>query len=257
MSAGALPAARLALGKPASGPRPGRAQGAEARGRPARVRLQPSREGDRGGVRQQVPKGAASPSPAGAPQTARVRRRRGELGPRRGRRRLTRCARELQRAHGAGAARVLIRPSPPLPSPFSSGRQSHVSGRLLPTPVVGREEKVSRVGGPVPAAEPLPGLIQSICWNDTGEYILSGSDDTKLAISNPYSRKIMTVPNDPYTFLSCGEDGTVRWFDTRIKTSCTKEDCKDVRIQLLYSMMQNKLRLYLDCELFLSDEIMN
>ncbi|XP_023619019.1 DDB1- and CUL4-associated factor 6 isoform X3 [Myotis lucifugus] len=37
----------------------------------------------------------------------------------------------------------------------------------------------------------------------------------------------MTVPNDPHTFLSCGEDGTVRWFDTRIKTSCTKEDCKD------------------------------
>lgn len=44
----------------------------------------------------------------------------------------------------------------------------------------------------------------------------------------------MTVPNDPYTFLSCGEDGTVRWFDTRIKTSCTKEDCKDVRIKFLY-----------------------
>lgn len=39
----------------------------------------------------------------------------------------------------------------------------------------------------------------------------------------------MTVPNDPYTFLSCGEDGTVRWFDLRMKTSCTKEDCKDVR----------------------------
>ncbi|XP_063460249.1 DDB1- and CUL4-associated factor 6 isoform X9 [Pan paniscus] len=133
------------------------------------------------------------------------------------------------------------------------------------------------------------GCVNTICWNDTGEYILSGSDDTKLVISNPYSRKvlttirsghranifsakflpctndkqivscsgdgvifytnveqdaetnrqcqftchygttyeIMTVPNDPYTFLSCGEDGTVRWFDTRIKTSCTKEDCKD------------------------------
>lgn len=38
----------------------------------------------------------------------------------------------------------------------------------------------------------------------------------------------MTVPNDPYTFLSCGEDGTVRWFDVRTKTSCTKENCKDV-----------------------------
>lgn len=133
------------------------------------------------------------------------------------------------------------------------------------------------------------GCVNTICWNDTGEYILSGSDDTKLVISNPYSRKvlttirsghranifsakflpctndkqivscsgdgvifytnveqdaetnrqcqftchygttyeIMTVPNDPYTFLSCGEDGTVRWFDTRIKTSCAKEDCKD------------------------------
>ncbi|XP_054829446.1 DDB1- and CUL4-associated factor 6 isoform X5 [Eublepharis macularius] len=133
------------------------------------------------------------------------------------------------------------------------------------------------------------GCVNTICWNDTGEYILSGSDDTNLVITNPYSRKvlttirsghranifsakflpctndkqivscsgdgvifftnveqdaetnrqcqftchygttyeIMTVPNDPYTFLSCGEDGTVRWFDTRIKTSCSKEDCKD------------------------------
>lgn len=45
----------------------------------------------------------------------------------------------------------------------------------------------------------------------------------------------MTVPNDPYTFLSCGEDGTVRWFDLRTKTSCTKEDCKDVRWNRFYS----------------------
>ncbi|XP_069492565.1 DDB1- and CUL4-associated factor 6 isoform X2 [Ambystoma mexicanum] len=133
------------------------------------------------------------------------------------------------------------------------------------------------------------GCVNSISWNDTGEYILSGSDDTNLVISNPYNKKIlttirsghranifsakfmpqtndkqivscsgdgviyythveqvaennrqsqftchygtayeiMTVPNDPNTFLSCGEDGTVRWFDTRMKTSCTKEDCKD------------------------------
>ncbi|KAM3607300.1 uncharacterized protein V6R79_005315 [Siganus canaliculatus] len=133
------------------------------------------------------------------------------------------------------------------------------------------------------------GCVNTISWNDTGEYILSGSDDTFLVISNPYNKKvkksirsghranifsakfmphtngqeivscsgdgiifythtekspefnrqcqfschygtayeIMTVPNDPYTFLSCGEDGTVRWFDLRTKTSCTKEDCKD------------------------------
>ncbi|CDQ75484.1 unnamed protein product [Oncorhynchus mykiss] len=135
----------------------------------------------------------------------------------------------------------------------------------------------------------LPFRVNTISWNDTGEYILSGSDDTNLVITNPYNRKvkatirsghranifsakfmpqtsdqqiiscsgdgiiyythtekspdinrqcqftchygtayeIMTVPNDPYTFLSCGEDGTVRWFDLRTKTSCTKEDCKD------------------------------
>ncbi|XP_057707823.1 DDB1- and CUL4-associated factor 6 isoform X2 [Corythoichthys intestinalis] len=133
------------------------------------------------------------------------------------------------------------------------------------------------------------GCVNTISWNETGEYILSGSDDTFLAITNPYNKKvkksirsghranifsakfmphtndqeiiscsgdgilyythteksadfnrqcqftchygtayeIMTVPNDPYTFLSCGEDGTVRWFDLRVKTSCTKEDCKD------------------------------
>ncbi|XP_041439089.1 DDB1 and CUL4 associated factor 6 S homeolog isoform X2 [Xenopus laevis] len=133
------------------------------------------------------------------------------------------------------------------------------------------------------------GCVNSISWGSTGEYILSGSDDTTLVITNPYDKKvltrirsghranifsakflpltndkqiiscsgdgvifytdiekdadtnrqrqftchygtayeIMTVPNDPYTFLSCGEDGTVRWFDTRMKTSCTKEDCKD------------------------------
>ncbi|KAM8976132.1 LOW QUALITY PROTEIN: DDB1- and CUL4-associated factor 6 [Pelodytes ibericus] len=133
------------------------------------------------------------------------------------------------------------------------------------------------------------GCVNSISWNSTGEYILSGSDDNTLVISNPYNKKVltrirsghranifsakfmpfmndkqiiscsgdgviyytniekdvetnrqsqfnchygtayevMTVPNDPYTFLSCGEDGTVRWFDIRMKTSCTKEDCKD------------------------------
>ncbi|KAM4561016.1 DDB1- and CUL4-associated factor 6 [Fundulus diaphanus] len=133
------------------------------------------------------------------------------------------------------------------------------------------------------------GCVNTISWSDTGEYILSGSDDTFLVITNPYNKKvkksirsghranifsakfmphtnnqeivscsgdgiifythtekspefnrqcqftchygtayeIMTVPNDPYTFLSCGEDGTVRWFDLRTKTSCTKEDCKD------------------------------
>lgn len=55
----------------------------------------------------------------------------------------------------------------------------------------------------------------------------------------------MTVPNDPYTFLSCGEDGTVRWFDTRIKTNCTKEDCKDVRYTSIKESVNKR-----ECDLY-------
>ncbi|XP_010862327.1 DDB1- and CUL4-associated factor 6-like isoform X2 [Esox lucius] len=132
------------------------------------------------------------------------------------------------------------------------------------------------------------GSVNTICWNDTGEYILSGSDDEKLVITNPYSRKvkasitswhqsnifsakfmpqtndsmivsaaadgkifltnvergsntdpvlqyhchngatyeILTVPTDPHSFLSCGEDGTIRWFDVRVSPGCWQTNCK-------------------------------
>ncbi|XP_070191323.1 DDB1- and CUL4-associated factor 6-like isoform X2 [Littorina saxatilis] len=39
--------------------------------------------------------------------------------------------------------------------------------------------------------------------------------------------ELVVVPSEARTFLTCGEDGTVRWFDLRIKTSCNKERCKD------------------------------
>ncbi|XP_072035667.1 DDB1- and CUL4-associated factor 6-like [Amphiura filiformis] len=132
------------------------------------------------------------------------------------------------------------------------------------------------------------GCVNTICWNDTGTYLLSGSDDKKLCITDPTTRKavtsiqsghrsnifsarflpvskdhqivscsgdgiiayndveredmhgrflfnchygtayeVTTVPNDPYTFLSCGEDYTVRWFDLRTKSCCMKDDCKE------------------------------
>uniref|UniRef100_A0A674DW02 DDB1- and CUL4-associated factor 6-like n=1 Tax=Salmo trutta TaxID=8032 RepID=A0A674DW02_SALTR len=132
------------------------------------------------------------------------------------------------------------------------------------------------------------GSVNTICWNDTGEYILSGSDDDKLVITNPYSRKvkasitswhrsnilsakfmpqtndrmivsaaadgkifltnvergsnmdpvlqyhchngaayeILMVPSDPHSFLSCGEDGTIRWFDVRVSPGCWQTNCK-------------------------------
>ncbi|XP_041462666.1 DDB1- and CUL4-associated factor 6-like [Lytechinus variegatus] len=39
--------------------------------------------------------------------------------------------------------------------------------------------------------------------------------------------EVVTLPSDPNTFMSCGEDGNVRWYDLRIKTSCSKEECKE------------------------------
>ncbi len=39
--------------------------------------------------------------------------------------------------------------------------------------------------------------------------------------------ELLTVPDDPHTFLSCGEDGTVRWFDLRTKDKCRKSECRE------------------------------
>ncbi|KAL3285002.1 hypothetical protein HHI36_019131 [Cryptolaemus montrouzieri] len=39
--------------------------------------------------------------------------------------------------------------------------------------------------------------------------------------------EIITIPLHPHIFFSCGEDGTVRCFDLRIKTSCNKSKCRD------------------------------
>ncbi|XP_028135680.1 DDB1- and CUL4-associated factor 6 isoform X1 [Diabrotica virgifera virgifera] len=133
------------------------------------------------------------------------------------------------------------------------------------------------------------GCVNTICWNDSGEYLLSGSDDQHLVIThghkynvvadyytshhaNIFSAKflpctndrqiiscsgdgliihtdlnraqessdaqfnchagtttyeVITVPNEPYSFLSCGEDGSVRYFDLRVKSSCHKARCRD------------------------------
>ncbi len=33
---------------------------------------------------------------------------------------------------------------------------------------------------------------------------------------------VVTVDNEPHTFLSIGEDGTARWFDVRLKSRCSQ-----------------------------------
>lgn len=35
------------------------------------------------------------------------------------------------------------------------------------------------------------GCVNTLCWNETGEYILSGSDDQHLIITNGHNYKIM------------------------------------------------------------------
>lgn len=132
------------------------------------------------------------------------------------------------------------------------------------------------------------GCVNTLSWNKKGTLLLSGSDDHKLIITNPFNYKkvhevhtshranifsakflpetsdlkvvscagdgmilytdilrqeetaactfnchagtvyeMLSIPGDPNTFLSCGEDGTVRWYDLRMKTSCFKDNCKE------------------------------
>lgn len=40
--------------------------------------------------------------------------------------------------------------------------------------------------------------------------------------------KVIVIFSEFFIFLLCGEDGTVRWFDFRVKIFCVKEDCKEV-----------------------------
>lgn len=148
--------------------------------------------------------------------------------------------------------------------------------------------------------------MNSIVWNNSGDKILSASDDQKLVISNPFTKEtylkyttvhrsnifsakflpqsdtkvvscagngsvlytdlaevpmsvdpvvggvvggsyrasnenlsyfnchngktayeVVTIPNDPNCFMSAGEDGTVRFFDLRIVSRCTREQCRE------------------------------
>lgn len=53
------------------------------------------------------------------------------------------------------------------------------------------------------------------------------------------------VPSDPHSFLSCGEDGTIRWFDVRVSPGCWQTNCKKVGLRydstakLCYRQMNN------------------
>ncbi|CAL1677519.1 unnamed protein product [Lasius platythorax] len=132
------------------------------------------------------------------------------------------------------------------------------------------------------------GCVNSICWNSSGELILSGSDDQHLVLTNAHKYEVLTayktshranifsakflpnsgdhcivscsgdgiilytdlmrtketfhnqftchtgtayeiatIPDEPHSFLSCGEDGTVRLFDLRVKDKCSTVRCRE------------------------------
>lgn len=148
------------------------------------------------------------------------------------------------------------------------------------------------------------GCVNSIVWNGAGDKILSGSDDQKLVISNPFTSKVhvkyttvhrsnifsakflpqgdnrviscsgngsviytdlesvpltvsetdtlvggsyrasneeanyfnchtgtayevVPIPSESNSFFSCGEDGTVRFYDLRIVSKCNRQYCRE------------------------------
>lgn len=132
--------------------------------------------------------------------------------------------------------------------------------------------------------------MNTVSWSENGQYLLSGSDDQTIAITNPFTGKklvqhvtghranifsakfmpqsqeqgvvscsgdgavlytnllspttnpdnlhlfnchnnttyeVLTLPFEPSSFLSCGEDNTVRLFDLRQSSRCQKSSCRD------------------------------
>lgn len=39
--------------------------------------------------------------------------------------------------------------------------------------------------------------------------------------------EVITIPSEPNSFMSCGEDGTIRFYDLRIVSRCTVEHCRE------------------------------
>lgn len=67
-----------------------------------------------------------------------------------------------------------------------------------------------------------------------------GTKDNKILCHLGAVYEIETTHTDPTCFMTCGEDGMVRWFDLRVHSKCKKRQCKDVRMS-----NQEMLQLFL------------
>lgn len=61
------------------------------------------------------------------------------------------------------------------------------------------------------------GLIRYTCVDRSAEENLP----RKFNCHDGTCYKLLTVPNEPHSFMSCGEDHTLRFFDLRVKESCS------------------------------------
>ncbi|XP_061176585.1 DDB1- and CUL4-associated factor 6-like [Saccostrea echinata] len=83
------------------------------------------------------------------------------------------------------------------------------------------------------------GCVNTICWNETGQYLLSGSDDQHLIISEPFTGKFTSVRSGhranifsakflPYTserIVSCSGDGKICYTDVDTSSRTNVFDC--------------------------------
>ncbi|XP_005097466.1 DDB1- and CUL4-associated factor 6 isoform X1 [Aplysia californica] len=85
------------------------------------------------------------------------------------------------------------------------------------------------------SAKFLPGSLdrEVVSCSGSGEIFFTDVDREDTYQANRFdchfgtTYKLLVVPNEASTFLSCGDDGTVRFFDLRTKTSCSKFNCED------------------------------
>ncbi|XP_062611161.1 DDB1- and CUL4-associated factor 6-like [Saccostrea cucullata] len=83
------------------------------------------------------------------------------------------------------------------------------------------------------------GCVNTICWNETGQYLLSGSDDQHLIVSEPFTGKYTSVRSGhranifsakflPYTserIVSCSGDGKICYTDVDTSSRTNIFDC--------------------------------
>ncbi|XP_055888331.1 DDB1- and CUL4-associated factor 6-like [Biomphalaria glabrata] len=85
------------------------------------------------------------------------------------------------------------------------------------------------------SAKFLPGSVdrEVVSCSGSGEIFYTDVDREDTYGANRFdchfgtTYKLLVVPNEAATFLSCGDDGTVRFFDLRMKTNCSKFNCEE------------------------------